>query len=523
MRRLAALATLLAALVPGTALAQGRSAEAVPGSYIVTYDDDVSDPGAATTARERRGGFKAVHRYRHALKGFSARLSQRQVDELRADPAVRSVVRNLRVRARGEIPAGVQRMGAAFEGGPVNPAATVGVAVIDSGIDLDHPDLNVVGNKNCVGGATGDDDAGHGTHVAGSIAARANGTGVLGVAPGSRLYAVKVLDSAGNGTWDQVICGIDWVTANRASIGVANMSLGGLGTSADNNPCGTTSTTPLRAAICRSTASGVRYVVAAGNDAWPFPHATAPDVPSSYDEVVTVTAMGDTDGYAGAVGATPSCRSGEADDRYAAFSNWSDNATDNAHTLAAPGVCVLSTYPGGGYHTESGTSMASPHVAGAVALCASEAGCPTAPADIVKRITKDGDASRSTWGYTGDPFRPITGRYYGYFATAGTPRSAPTFSLSATPTSRTVLRGGTTTYGVTSTAIAGFNSNVSLSLSGAPRSTWSFSPSVIAGGSGSSTLTITVASTASRGTYTMRITGTGGGQTKSTNVTLTVQ
>ncbi len=406
MRRIAALAVLLAASVPGAAAAAGgRSAEAVPGSYIVTYADGVDDPGAATTARERRGGFKAEHRYRHAVKGFSARLNQRQVDELRADPTVRSVVANLRVRARGEVPAGVQRMGAAFEGGTANPAATVGVAVVDTGIDLDHPDLNVVGGTNCLGGASADDDEGHGTHVAGSIAANADGAGVLGVAPGTPLHAVKVLDSTGSGSWASIICGIDWVTARAGAIGVANLSLGGLGTSADNAACGTSTTTALHAAICRSTATGVKYVVAAGNDAWAFPHSTSPDVPASYDEVVTVTAMGDTDGYYGATGATPTCRTGEADDRYASFSNWSDNVTDSAHTLAAPGVCVLSAAPGGGYATMSGTSMASPHVAGAVALCASDTvnPCPSAPAAIVSRIAP----ANSTWGFKGDPFRPL--------------------------------------------------------------------------------------------------------------------
>jgi len=102
--------------------------------------------------------------------------------------------------------------------------------VIDTGIQLNHPDLTpVLSGKNCVNqNVPPDADAGHGTHVAGTIAARDNSFGVVGVAPGASLYAVKVLDSTGHGTWSQVICGIDWVTANGPANGirVANMSLG---------------------------------------------------------------------------------------------------------------------------------------------------------------------------------------------------------------------------------------------------------------------------------------------------------
>ena len=151
---------------------------------------------------------------------------------------------------------------------------------------------------------------------------------------------MKVLDSRGSGTWAQIICGINWVAAHASSdgIAVANMSLGGLGSSTDNGPCGATSA--LHQAICNATTAGVRFAVAAGNDAWAYPDSSLPDVPAAYDEVMTVTAYGDSNGLAGGGGAAPSCRSGEADDRYASFSNWSNNLTDNAHTIAAPGVCI---------------------------------------------------------------------------------------------------------------------------------------------------------------------------------------
>src|SRR5205085_1254465 len=114
-----------------------------------------------------------------------------------------------------------------------NDGTGIGVAVIDTGIQLNHPDLTpVTSGKNCLApGQPAEDDNGHGTHVAGTIAARDNGTGVVGIAPGAALYAVKVLDQDGNGVWDDVICGIEWVTANHISknIGVVNMSLRGFG------------------------------------------------------------------------------------------------------------------------------------------------------------------------------------------------------------------------------------------------------------------------------------------------------
>jgi subtilisin family serine protease len=519
MRRFAvcALASALA-LTPAAAHAADRAAQqaadAIDGSYIVLFDGSASGVDAETDQREKREGFKAKHRYKSAVKGFSAKLNDRQVEKLRADADVASVTADRAVHARGEAPTGVARMGA-FDGGTPNGPAGVGVAVLDSGVDLDHPDLVLGAGTNCVTpGAAPDDDNGHGTHVAGSIAARANGAGVLGVAPDSTITPVKVLDANGDGSWASIICGIDYVTANAATIKVANMSLGGLGTSADNAACGS-STTTLHNAICRSTAAGVRYVVAAGNDAWPFPHSTAPDVPASYDEVVTVTAMGDSDGFTGARGPVPSCRTGEADDRYAAFSNWSDNATDTAHTIAGPGVCITSTYPGGGYHVESGTSMASPHVAGALALCVTSGTCTAAdtPATLVQKLDSDDPAA----GFSGDAFRPLSStRQYGKLAVAGVPSAAPAapLSLSTSTTSRSVKRGQSTTYGFTASKASTF------SVSGLPAGTTaSFSPT-----SGTSTtLTVRTSSATPRGTYTLTVRATSGAETASRNVSLTVR
>ena len=535
---LVAVLVLSLTVLAGPAMAADRNGDdyVVPGSYIVVLEDSVQSVSRQLAEHERREGFDARRVYRSALKGYSAQLSRAQVRGLRNDPQVASVEPNRIVHAAdalagGEaVPTGIARMGAASTAsGTANPASSAAVAVIDTGVDLDHPDLNVASSGyNCVTSAAApNDDNGHGTHVSGTIGAANSGSGVVGVAPGTRIVPVKVLDSNGDGTWEQIICGINWVAAHAATegIAVANMSLGGLGSSLDNGGCGATSA--LHQAICNATAPsvGVRFAVAAGNDGWAFPHSTLPDVPASYDEVVTVTAYGDSDGLTGGVGAAPSCRSGEADDRYASFSNWSNNATDDAHTIAAPGVCINSTWLGTGaaYDTISGTSMATPHVAGAAALCvgiaAGSGPCAgdTSAASLVSKL----HSTNSAYGFSGDPIRPVTGRYYGYTAVAGTPREAPGFTLSASPSSRSIARGQSTTYAVTVNRTSGFGSTVSFSVSGLPnRTTASFSPSSTTGTS--STLTVTTSSKATRGTRTLTITGTGGGLSRSVPVTLSV-
>jgi subtilisin len=539
---LAALSALLVSMTAfaGPALAADRNGDdfVVPGSYIVVLDDSVQSVSRQLAEHERRDGFQARHVYRTALKGYSASLTRAQVADLRRDPQVASVESNRIVHATetlagGEsVPTGVARIGAASAStGQANPASSAAVAVIDTGADLDHPDLNVAsGGANCVSsGAAPEDDNGHGTHVSGTIAARNSGSGVVGVAPGTRIVPVKVLDSSGSGSWAQVICGINWVAANASTYGiaVANMSLGGLGSSADNGACG--STTALHQAICNATATGVRFAVAAGNDGWAFPHSTLPDVPASYDEVVTVTAYGDSDGLAGGAGAAPSCRSGEADDRYASFSNYSNNSTDNAHTIAAPGVCISSTWLVGAYKTISGTSMATPHVAGATALCMASGACPFNPAlsraanaaSVVTALS----STNSAFGFTGDPFRPISGRYFGYTAVAGTPSAPPAppgFTLSAPPpTSQSVDRGSSASYTINVSRDSDFASAVAFSVSGLPnRASATFNPSSTTGTS--TTLTVSTSSRTKAGTKTLTITGTGGGLSRTVQVMLTV-
>jgi hypothetical protein len=306
----------------------------------------------------------------------------------------------------------------------------VNVAVIDTGIDLAHPDLNTVHGTNCAGAGPAQDDHGHGTHVAGTIGARNNGSGVVGVAPATKLHAVKVLGADGGGTLGNVICGIDWVTATRQDadpandIAVANLSFGGPGPPVQ--ACATT-TDPLHRAICASTAAGVTYVVAAGNSGWDFDYPPVPDLPAAYPQVLTVTAMSDADGMPGGAGGSPGCASSEQDDRYATFSNYASTPSGQAHAIAAPGVCITSDWAGGGTVTISGTSMAAPHVAGHVALCISEAGVPgpcagLAPAQVISKLLSDAqgfNTSNPGYGYQGDPLRQVAGRYYGFLTHVG--------------------------------------------------------------------------------------------------------
>ena len=422
-------AFILAALLIA-ALVAAAPAAAEPPSYIVVLRDSVPNAAAETARLERANGFQSDHEYGHALRGFAAHLGRGQLARVSADPSVAFVSpdREVSIAAQAPLlpgetaPTGVRRIGAASTT-QAHQASNVAVAVIDTGVDLTHPDLNAVSGKNCMTKKTtpARDDNGHGTHVAGIIGAENDGGGLVGVAPGTRVYAVKVLNASGQGTWSQVICGIDWVTqkASSLNIKVANMSLAGFGFA--DGLCGNLLGDALNRAICRSTAAGVTYVVAAGNSGQEFSTA----VPAAYPDVLTVTAMSDSDGAGGALGGAPTCRTGEADDRYASFSNFAD-PTDSgaqAHMVAAPGVCIASTWLGGGYRTISGTSMASPHAAGTVALCLGSGGVPgpcagLAPADVIRRVRADGSSSLAG-GFLGDPNTPVAGRYFGPLVPAG--------------------------------------------------------------------------------------------------------
>jgi subtilisin len=424
--------TITALLVAAAVAAAPAAAEPAPSSYIVVLRDAVPSAAAETTRLERAHGFHSEQVFEHALRGFAARLGKQQLARVSADPEVAFVSPDREVRIAAQVPllpgeaapTGVRRIGAA-SAADAHQASNSAVAVIDTGIDLTHPDLNAVSGKNCTTSrktALARDDNGHGTHVAGTIGAENDGGGLVGVAPGTRIYAVKVLNASGQGTWSQVLCGIDWVTqkAGALNIKVANMSLAGFGFA--DGLCGNLIGDALNRAICRSTAAGVTYVVAAGNSGQEF----STTVPAAYPEVLTVTAMSDSDGAAGALGGAPTCRAGETDDRYASFSNFADptDSGGQAHMVAAPGVCIDSTWLGGGYRTASGTSMAAPHAAGTVALCVGSGGVAgpcagLAPADVISRIRTDAASSPGIGGFLGDPNTPVSGRYFGPLVPAG--------------------------------------------------------------------------------------------------------
>ncbi|CAN5646899.1 hypothetical protein BH23CHL7_BH23CHL7_01520 [soil metagenome] len=452
--------------LPVSATSRGGGELAV-SDYIVVYRAGRPVDGVQLTqALERERGFRATRKFR-LVNGFAARLSAAQVAGLRADPRVAAVEPDRAVRAIGSfpltsgesVPVGTIRIGAATTDSAHDPSGA-NVAVIDTGIDLGSPDLNAVNGTNCVGSGPANDDHGHGTHIAGTIGARNNGSGTVGVAPGTRLYAVKVLDSRGQGSWSSVICGIEWVVATRTDadptndIAVINLSLGGPG--APVKTCAA-ATDPLHKAICAATAAGVHVVAAAGNSGWDFDFAAEPDLPAAYPEVLTVTAMSDTDGLAGALSSNPNCSTGlggDADDRYASYSNYATTAAGIAHTIAAPGTCIRSTWIGGTYKTISGTSMAAPHVTAAVALCLDDAGAagPCAglsPSSLIAKMRADAEAKTTTdsgYGFNGDPARPAGGRYYGYLLNVPQPDGpteppavtvAPTLTTTSPPAGAT--------------------------------------------------------------------------------------
>lgn len=351
----------LCALFPSSAATAEEA-----GRYIVVFEDSVDRPGnlarAQTAERDGKLGFV----YRHALKGYSAELSKGAVQALRNDPKVAYVEPDVRGGVAAQtVPTGIDRIFA-----PGNEALNVDgkdglrtdvdVAVFDTGIDDEHPDLDVVSQVNCNGSPScvpgGDDGYGHGTHVAGTIAAIDNGEGVVGIAPGARLWSVKVLDNGGFGSLSEFIAGIDWVTATRKDpdpendIDVTNASLRYF----------TTSSAAMTEALKESVEAGIIPVVAAGNESEPVKY-----VPGNDPYAITVSALADYDGQPGG-SASSGCAPLGADDALASFSNFG-----NLVEVTAPGVCIRSTLPGGAYGSNSGTSMASPHVAGAAAILAS--------------------------------------------------------------------------------------------------------------------------------------------------------
>ncbi len=353
---IAALAMLMATLAPSSV----DAAPAEKVDLIVVLNDNANAEASAANAARATGG-QVGHVYSTALRGFSISVPPQAAERIANLPNVAYVEVDTEVQLFAQdIPTGIDRIFATGNpnldiDGVDDARVDVDVAVIDTGVDWEHPDLDVVDGIDCSKRGrcrgNGDDDHYHGTHVAGTVGAIDNGSGVVGVAPGARIHAVKVLNRRGSGTVSGIVAGIDWVAARSNTIEVANMSLGGRGYSQAEYDA-------IQGAVNR----GVAFAVAAGNDAQPASLYS----PAAFDNVLTVSALADFDGLPGGNG-NATCRADE-DDTLANFSNYG-----GAVDIAAPGVCILSTYPleKGSYNTISGTSMASPHVAGALALLAS--------------------------------------------------------------------------------------------------------------------------------------------------------
>lgn len=354
VRRVAFTVLLLAVLlVPELAVvsvgAQTSSSET--RSYVVMLHEDTNRAVMLYDLVQRYGvGLQVLFQYDNVFNGMALRLTDEQAARLASDQRVIGMSLDFAVTSSPQtLPTGISAVKATESAvaniNGVDERVDVDVAVIDTGSGP-HADLNIAGGVSCIGGNYNDGN-GHGTHVAGTIGALDNEVGVVGVAPGARIWSVKALGANGSGAISAVICGIDWVTANKEVIEVANMSLGadyGAPPATDN--CGNYDSDafiedPMHKAICNSVAAGVTYVVAAGNNG----ADTRNYAPARYPEVITVSALN------------------AANMQFASFSNFGQ-----AVDVVAPGVSVLSTTPGNGYQSWNGTSMATPHVAGAAAL-----------------------------------------------------------------------------------------------------------------------------------------------------------
>ncbi|MFD0970915.1 S8 family serine peptidase [Plantactinospora endophytica] len=484
--------------VAGAATADGTirhagGPTAVADSYLVVLRDKAvgahAVPRQAGVLAARAGGTVA-RTYRHALRGFEFTGTADAARRLGTDPSVAYVEQNHRVRLTGtQTPTpswGLDRIDQrplALDNSYTYPSTGSGVRVyvVDTGIRFTHRTFGgrAISGFDAIDGGPATDCEGHGTHVAGTV-----GGAEYGVAKGVTLVAVRVLDCTGSGTYAEVIAGVDWVTGDHdpGERAVANMSLGGPPNSAADT------------AVANSIADGVSYAVAAGNE---YADACASS-PAGVPAAITVAATGGLQGGPG------------RSDARASFSNYG-----RCVDLFAPGVAITSSTIASDTASGAadGTSMASPHVAGAAALVLAQnpTYTPRQVRDLLVNggtaglVTNPGPGSPNVLLHVGD-LRP----------------PAHDFALTVTPATGSAGPGGSATATVSTRVTAGSAQTVALTASGLPRgSTATFSPaSVVAGRS--SVLTIRVGSSAIPGSYPLTVTGTGPYASRIARYTLTV-
>lgn len=327
-----------------------KNGDIIPGSYIVVLESNPASFNkflrvevAAVQLLSDLGisDYTIEHVYSTAIQGFSVKMKDEDARKLQQDSRIKWLEpdRVVMLAKPGKpgggssgqvIPWGITRVGGPGDGTGKR------AWIIDTGIDLDHPDLNVdlnlaysVFTKGS--DASPDDGNGHGTHVAGTVAALNNTIGVVGVAAGATVVPVKVLNRNGSGSYSGVIAGVDYVASHAAPGDAANMSLGGPVSDA------------LDQAVLNAASKGIKFAIAAGNESQDANNSSPARV--NHPNVYTVSAI-------------------DSKDVFASFSNYGNPPVD----FASPGVSILSTYKGGTTATMSGTSMASPHVCGLLLL-----------------------------------------------------------------------------------------------------------------------------------------------------------
>ncbi|MFZ0697394.1 MAG: S8 family serine peptidase [Nitrososphaeraceae archaeon] len=362
----------------------------IPNQYIVALNDRIEGQDLESIANEfKNKGAKLLHTFDSMFKGFAVNLEENKelLGEIKNDSRVAfieqdkmghvaSVESETALNKKLEtMPRGIDRIDAdlnsifsfndnktVLQNPNINDTDNISeqdeqniqasrldemdIAILDTGISLVHPDLNVYNDISFLNGMdSGDDDQGHGSHMAGTAAGKDNSLGMVGIAPGARLWAVKVCDRLSNCPVSSQIKGVEYVTEHSDEIDIANISI--------ENPL----SYMLDAAINQSVVEGgVTYVVAAGNSG----NNASLYSPSSNPSVITVSAINDSDGKCGGIGRPTFIGQ---DDSFANFSNFGP-----AIDIAAPGVDIFSTYNGTEYGVASGTSTAAPHVTGVAAL-----------------------------------------------------------------------------------------------------------------------------------------------------------